>query len=242
MFSLLPGFFCSAVDLSLVFPWPLFYASVSLCLCQLHSLFLCLRACFSPGALPSSSDSASTTLYLSYLFLHVSGGQSFAPVCLVRCSLSVSLPLHPLWLGALRVTTLWVSGSKSKSIGLPLPSIYLASATSSRSRLGLPQPSPAQPPPSAPGLADQTGFVSCVSAPRPRPVWGLRRPLPPFVCLGLSPTPFPGSVFGCLFVSPGWGGWSCLPPLKVGAGGRTQRQLERVFGPPHPAPAQETHG
>ena len=98
MFSLLPGFFCSAVDLSLVFPWPLFYASVSLCLCQFHSLFLCLRACFSPGALPSSSDSASTTLYLSYLFLHVfvSGGQSFAPVCLVRGSLSVSLPLHPL--------------------------------------------------------------------------------------------------------------------------------------------------
>lgn len=32
MFSLLPGSFCSAVGLSLVFPWPLFYASVSLCL------------------------------------------------------------------------------------------------------------------------------------------------------------------------------------------------------------------
>lgn len=190
------------------------------------------------------------TFSLTCLHLFVSGGQSFAPVfwsaagslsfCLCGFSDSglLGYDFVSLWL---RVS---VPGPRSDSSGPPLPrhvprGIRLCLC----SCLGLPHPRRARPPSPTPvfGLSDRPGFVSCASAPRPAPSGvsaALRRPLSAWV----FPPPLSLGQPLDLFVSPGPGGWRCLPIPQVGAGSPTQRQLERVSGSQHPAAAQEAHG
>lgn len=168
MFQPLPGLPWQGCRPVPSLPMASFFVSLSLFVSACSFVPLPLFLSRFPAFSCSSSDFASTTLCLSYLFLHVfvSGGQSFALVFLVCCSLCLSAFASSLIQGS-QVTT-------------PDPGLCPSACLSSAFIWRLP-------------LAPAT---ACLPQPSPAPTRGPlpRRPVPLcFPCLGAPPPPHLGS-------------------------------------------------
>lgn len=192
--------------------------SVSLSLPVSLTLSFRLGACFCPGSGPfltTPPDSASMTFSLTCLYISLSLAADLLLRYFGSAAVSLSFSLSLCLCGFSDSVSLWlrvsVWGPRSDSIGPPLPKgVPGGSRFCLCSSFGLPHPNPAPIPHSSPRpLGPARLCFLRLSAP-PRPVWGLRRPSPPFVCLVFPPPLSLGQSLD-LFVSPCLGGWRCRP-------------------------------